>query len=144
MTAIRSRETKPETLLREILANVFPGRKIVEHPNLPGRPDFYLPGLRLAVFADGCFWHGCPAHGRKPEDNADYWGPKLERNRKRDRIVIRILRKSGFKAVRVWEHELKEGVPARRKLKRAVARSEEIPRTPVEDYVPANTVGGQL
>lgn len=121
MAAIRSRGTKPELMMAEMLASLFPRRKVIEHPDLPGRPDFLLPGLKLAVFADGCFWHGCPKHGRRPEDNRDYWGPKLDRNRKRDRQSVRKLRAAGLKAVRVWEHELREETLARRKLRRAAS-----------------------
>jgi DNA mismatch endonuclease (patch repair protein) len=123
MSAIRSAGTKPERILGEILRETFPRRKIVERPvHLPGKPDYYLPGLRLAIFADGCFWHGCPAHGRTPGDNAHYWGPKLARNRQRDRLAVRTLRASGIVAVRIWEHDLKgSGAAARRKLRRRAA-----------------------
>jgi DNA mismatch endonuclease (patch repair protein) len=79
----------------------------VQHPDLPGRPDFYLPGLKLVAFSDGCFWHSCPKHGHIPSDNYIYWRPKLERNQKRDRQVTRDLRKQGLIVVRVWEHDLK-------------------------------------
>lgn len=121
MSAIRSGGTRPERMLGELLRETFPRRKIVERSaDLPGKPDFYLPGLRLAIFADGCFWHGCPAHGRTPGDNATYWGPKLARNKQRDRDATRRLRQSGIAAVRVWEHDLKgDGAAARRRLRRA-------------------------
>ena len=67
MAAIRSAGTSPERRLRAALRTMFPRRRIVERPDdLPGRPDFYLPGLKLAIFADGCFWHRCPTHGRVP------------------------------------------------------------------------------
>lgn len=66
-----------------------------------------VPGLRLAIFADGCFYHGCPEHGHLPKSNLEYWLPKLARNRKRDRVSRRALRKMGFAVWRFWEHELK-------------------------------------
>ena len=106
MAAIRSQGTKPEARLGLALRSAFPRRKIVERPLLPGRPDFYMPGLRLAVFADGCFWHGCPKHGRTPGDNAEYWEPKLARNIARAREVRRQLKLSRISSVRLWEHDL--------------------------------------
>lgn len=113
MSAIRSSGTEPERRLLSAIHEAFPRRKIVERPNLPGKPDYFLPGLKLAVFADGCFWHGCPKHGRYPGDNADYWRPKLARNAARDRRVTRELRRRGIIVVRVWEHDLKREVPRR-------------------------------
>lgn len=123
MSAIRSGGTKPERVLGDLLRATFPRRKIVERPReLPGKPDYYLPGLRLAVFADGCFWHGCPIHGRTPGDNPGYWGPKLERNKKRDRDATKHLRQLGIHTVRIWEHDLKKGAAgAQRKLSRRSA-----------------------
>lgn len=125
MAAIRSRGTSPERLLGELLRAEFPRRKVVTHPSsLPGRPDFFLPGLRLALFADGCFWHGCPIHGRVPGDNRAYWEPKLARNRARDRKAVRELRRQDVRVLRVWEHHLRRD-PAyvRRRLRRVVTAS---------------------
>jgi DNA mismatch endonuclease (patch repair protein) len=107
MAAIRSTGTAAERRLALVIQEAFPRRQVVERPDLSGTPDYFLPGLRLAVFADGCFWHGCPKHGRVPEDNADYWGPKLARNKQRDKRVTRELRASDIRVVRVWDHELK-------------------------------------
>jgi len=75
---------------------------------LPGRPDYYLPGFRLAIFADGCFWHSCPVHGRLPEDNRDYWQSKLSRTVARDREVAIELREMGVRSIRLWEHDLRK------------------------------------
>jgi DNA mismatch endonuclease (patch repair protein) len=61
---------------------------------------------KLAVFVDGCFWHGCPRHFIKPRNNAAFWRKKIAANRTRDRLVTRTLRQLGWKVVRVWEHEL--------------------------------------
>lgn len=74
---------------------------------LPGRPDFVFLRLRVALFVDGCFWHGCPRHSRTPVTNSDFWREKIERNITRDRKVNNELRKRGWKIVRVWHHELK-------------------------------------
>lgn len=82
------------------------------------RKDHFLPirgarGVRVdiafiragvAVFIDGCFWHGCPDHGHAPRRNTDYWGPKLARNRARDKLVTEQLVEDGWRVVRVWEH----------------------------------------
>lgn len=71
------------------------------------KPDFVFSRLRVAVFVDGCFWHGCPRHGTQPKTNVRFWRDKIARNRTRDRQVNRLLRKLGWRVVRVWEHELK-------------------------------------
>jgi DNA mismatch endonuclease (patch repair protein) len=68
------------------------------------RPDIVFTRAQVAVFVDGCFWHSCPDHGSQPTRNADYWRPKLERNRQRDVLVSRVLRSGGWRVVRVWEH----------------------------------------
>ena len=77
------------------------------HRPLPGRPDFAFPKLRVAIFVDGCFWHGCPRHGTLPRTNARFWREKIARNRERDREVNRELRHRGWRVVRIWEHELR-------------------------------------
>ena len=76
-----------------------------KHP-LPGKPDFVFPRLRLAVFVDGCFWHGCPLHATQPRQNAEFWRTKIARNQERDRLVARKLRARGWRVLRFWEHEL--------------------------------------
>jgi DNA mismatch endonuclease (patch repair protein) len=77
------------------------------HLPLPGRPDFTFRRLRLVVFVDGCFWHGCPQHGTLPRQNGRFWRQKISRNRERDREVSRELRRRGWRVIRIWEHELK-------------------------------------
>jgi DNA mismatch endonuclease (patch repair protein) len=71
-----------------------------------GKPDFVFPKERVAVFVDGCFWHGCPSHGRMPKSNKKFWREKITRNMRRDRKVSRTLRSRGWHVVRVWEHAL--------------------------------------
>jgi DNA mismatch endonuclease, patch repair protein len=73
---------------------------------LAGKPDFVFPADRLAVFVDGCFWHGCKTHSKPPQSNCDYWDKKLRRNRQRDQAVTFILRKRGWRVLRLWEHDL--------------------------------------
>jgi DNA mismatch endonuclease (patch repair protein) len=70
-----------------------------------GKPDFVFPKLKLAVFVDGCFWHGCPKHGTQPKNNATYWRFKIARNQSRDQLVTRKLRALGWRVLRIWEHE---------------------------------------
>ncbi len=69
-------------------------------------PDFVFPKLRVAVFVDGCFWHGCPHHATQPKNNAPFWRTKLAANQTRDRLVNRTLRARGWKVLRLWEHDL--------------------------------------
>jgi DNA mismatch endonuclease, patch repair protein len=72
-----------------------------------GKPDFVFRKQRLAVFVDGCFWHGCPRHANLPVGNREFWQRKLDANRKRDRRVTRELRRRGWRVLRIWEHELR-------------------------------------
>ena len=72
------------------------------------RPDFIFPKLRVTVFVDGCFWHGCPKHGTQPKGNRAFWKKKFAANKARDRRVNRMLRRAGWRVLRIWEHELKQ------------------------------------
>jgi DNA mismatch endonuclease (patch repair protein) len=76
------------------------------HLSVFGNPDFVFPKLHLAIFVDGCFWHGCPLHGSLPETNRKFWERKLERNKTRDRLVNRALKAKGWIILRLWQHEL--------------------------------------
>jgi DNA mismatch endonuclease (patch repair protein) len=115
MAAIRSRGNKDTELkLAAILraAGITGWRR---HQALIGRPDFVFRRARVAIFVDGCFWHGCPRHGRNPGSNRDYWLPKLRRNKKRDAAVARHLVQTGWSVLRLWEHDLlKPGAVVRR------------------------------
>jgi DNA mismatch endonuclease (patch repair protein) len=71
-----------------------------------GNPDFVFPQIRLALFVDGCFWHCCPRHSTQPVGNRSFWAAKLARNRERDRLVNRTLKKAGWRVLRIWQHEL--------------------------------------
>jgi|GEM_PF-671402 len=120
MSRIRSTGTTPERRLGELLRLMFPDEELVEHPkDLHGKPDFWLPGLRLALFSDGCFFHKCPKHFIMPENNRPYWEPKLARNRARDRQADVALKAQGIKPIRIWEHDLRKDLTkARRKIRR--------------------------
>lgn len=77
---------------------------------LPGRPDLVFARAHLAVFVDGCFWHGCPRHHRLPATRRAFWREKVRANRARDRRVDRQLRALGWRVLRVWEHALRARV----------------------------------
>ena len=79
------------------------------HPtDVLGKPDFAFVGERIAVFVDGCFWHGCSAHRSIPETNREFWEGKIDANAKRDRQVTARLKRDGWKVLRFWEHDLKQ------------------------------------
>lgn len=108
MAAIRRRDTKPERHVRARLHASGFRYRVELRLDLPTgrvRPDIVFTRHRIAVFIDGCFWHCCPEHGRAPDVNGDYWGPKLARNVERDRAADEILHDAGWHVVRVWEHE---------------------------------------
>jgi DNA mismatch endonuclease (patch repair protein) len=69
------------------------------------RPDVVFRRARVAVFIDGCFWHGCPVHGTRPRSNTAYWDTKIARNRARDERADTALTAAGWRVVRLWEHE---------------------------------------
>ncbi len=104
MARVRSRDTGLELRLRKSLWRA--GLRYRLRPRLPGTPDLSFAAARVAVFVDGCFWHGCPAHYSRPATNVDFWNAKLERNRARDLRVDDELRALGWTVCRVWEHEL--------------------------------------
>ena len=107
MSAIRSKNTKPEVKLRKAL--FAEGHRFRIHYKLLGSPDIVFPGKRVAIFVDGCFWHMCPKHGHLPKSNKAFWRKKLERNVSRDKRYDRKLRMEGWKVIHVWEHDLKYG-----------------------------------
>lgn len=110
MQGNRRRDTRPEKRLRSALFALglrfrvdYPIR--VSQQSRSIRPDIVFTGAKLAVFVDGCFWHGCPEHGTKPQRNNQYWAAKLARNRDRDQRYDALLAASGWTVMRVWEHE---------------------------------------
>jgi DNA mismatch endonuclease (patch repair protein) len=75
---------------------------------LAGKPDFVFRAARVAMFVDGCFWHGCARCYRRPSSRRAYWDAKVTRNKQRDKTVNRLLRQKGWRVLRIWEHELKD------------------------------------
>lgn len=80
-------------------------RRLRAHRRPPYRADIVFTNRHIAIYLDGCFWHGCPDHGSAPTANADYWLPKLDRIRARDQDVTRKLQDAGWTVLRFWEHE---------------------------------------
>lgn len=111
MSRIRSRDTKPERLLRSALWRLGYRYRIAPK-NIPGRPDIVFKRARLAVFVDGCFWHGCPAHYQRPKNRSRWWRNKLLQNRARDKKVNTLLRAEGWRVIRFWEHSVEKNVGA--------------------------------
>jgi len=107
MLGNKARDTKPELAVRRLLhAHGFRYRVNFRlDPSLRRTADIVFTRCRVAVFIDGCFWHGCPLHGTSPKANAEYWGPKLARNVERDLETTAFLTASGWTVLRFWEHE---------------------------------------
>ena len=110
MARVRSKDTDLEMTLRRRLWHS--GLRYRLRPKLPGTPDLAFMRSKVAVFVDGCFWHGCPQHHTFPVTNASFWRKKLKRNMDRDRRVDRELLEMGWEVIRVWEHEVKEDCKA--------------------------------
>ena len=109
MKAVRNRDTAPEIRLRRHLWKM--GFRYRKHPRIAAtRPDLAFMGPRVAVFVDGCFWHGCPRHYVTPVGNGAFWKEKLRRNRKRDQIVAGRLEDEGWMVLRVWECDVNRRV----------------------------------
>lgn len=107
MAAIAGKNNK-STELRLRMYFVRAGIKgWVLHPkSIIGNPDFYFSIPRIAIFVDGCFWHGCPKCGHIPKTRAQFWDAKIKRNKLRDKQISSNLKKQGIFVLRFWEHEL--------------------------------------
>jgi DNA mismatch endonuclease, patch repair protein len=108
MRAIRSRATGPELIVRRIARTIAPGYRL-NRKDIPGSPDLAWNGVKRAVFVNGCFWHGhdCRHGSRVPKENRDYWVAKIAMNRARDARNMAALDTLGWKALVIWECELK-------------------------------------
>jgi DNA mismatch endonuclease (patch repair protein) len=115
MSAIRSENTKPEIVLRKALwARGLRFRKYYCKEKI----DIAFPSKKLAIFVDGCFWHGCPIHSHLPKSHKDYWHPKLKKNMERDQAKNRRLKAEGWKVLRFWEHEVEDPAKILNKVQR--------------------------
>src|SRR5713226_6452334 len=107
MSKIRSRGNRStEKRLRACFVRRGIKGWTVQAEDVLGKPDFIFPFVRLAIFVDGCFWHGCSQCARPPHSNKKYWREKVARNRIRDKQVSGILRRAGWHVMRMWEHEV--------------------------------------
>lgn len=122
MSRVRSRGNRATELRLISLFRVYHITGWRRGARVPGRPDFVFHASKVVMFVDGCFWHGCPRHGRIPKTRVAFWKAKLARNAQRDREVRSLLRKCGWRVVRVWEHELARKGEARlgRRIQRAL------------------------
>lgn len=108
MQGNRRTDTGPEMALRRVLHALglrYRKDRVIQAGALKVKADVVFPRQRVAVFVDGCYWHGCPEHCRMPARNANYWNAKIARNRARDERVTRELQAAGWHVLRVWEHE---------------------------------------
>lgn len=109
MRAIKSRGNRStEARLRASLVRSGVRGWKLHDVSLSGTPDFAFHKKRIAVFVDGCFWHGCPMCYRRPHSSQGYWDAKMHRNQARDRRVDARLKDEGWSVIRVWEHSLIE------------------------------------
>lgn len=103
MAKIKGKNTTPELLMKPLM-------KVLGFTHQPkgviGKPDFASKKLKVAIFIDGCFWHGCPKHYKTPKSNKEYWVEKITSNKNRDRKNQRALSKNGWKVIRIWEHAI--------------------------------------
>ncbi|KJK55182.1 DNA mismatch repair protein Vsr [Saccharothrix sp. ST-888] len=107
MQAIKARDTKPELLIRQILHAQGLRYRVAARPlpHLRRTADIVFGPTKVAVFIDGCYWHGCPTHYVPPKTNQGYWSEKVVRNMERDRDTDSQLTEAGWLVLRFWEHE---------------------------------------
>jgi DNA mismatch endonuclease, patch repair protein len=125
MAAIRSKDTKPELIVRRLVHSL--GYRYRLHArDLPGKPDLVLRPKRKVIFVHGCFWHLHPdkacLNARKPKSNKSYWGPKLSRNVKRDAEHIAALQADGWRVLVIWECETKVLASLKKRLMKFLKR----------------------
>ena len=118
MRAVKSRDTGPEKAVRS-LAHRMGYRFRLHRADLPGKPDLAFPGRRAVVFVHGCFWHGhdCKRGARTPKTNTEYWTAKIARNAARDRDQLSSLKRLGWRALVVWECQLRNEPAVRSRLR---------------------------
>ncbi len=107
MSKVRSKDSKIEVEFRKKLwRKGF--RYLKNSTKYFGNPDLVLPKYETVIFIDSCFWHGCKKHGTTPETRKKFWTGKIARNKQRDKEVNRYYKKTEWKAIRIWEHDLKK------------------------------------
>lgn len=119
MRSIKSAHTRPERRLRALLSAMKYSGWRLNPQDIPGKPDIAFIDKKVAIFVDGCFWHGCPICNRPiPVTNRAYWEIKIQGNIDRDKNYDKHLRGIGWKVIRIWEHEIKKGDPWKKFVKR--------------------------
>ncbi len=103
MSTIRSRNTAPELRIKKLMQAL---NFRYQPKGIYGKPDFANRKEKIAVFIDGCFWHGCQIHYKTPTSNVDFWKRKVSTNIKHDRKVSYVLRVEGWRVIRIWEHSI--------------------------------------
>jgi DNA mismatch endonuclease (patch repair protein) len=106
MSRIRCKGTKPEGFVERLLTES--GISFEKHPKLYGRPDFVISEKRIVIFTDGDFWHGYRMGPKKLATMEEFWRVKISGNRARDRKVNAMLRREGWKIIRIWEHDIRK------------------------------------
>ncbi|MHB8152811.1 MAG: very short patch repair endonuclease [Vulcanimicrobiaceae bacterium] len=123
MSLVRSRDTAPELLVRRLLSDEGV-RYRLHRRDLPGRPDLYVPRLRLAIFVNGCFWHGhACARGRRPKTNVAFWDQKISINIARDTAAQARLLETGIKTIVLWTCQLDAAARICRRVSRRYRRA---------------------
>ncbi|SHL13555.1 very short patch repair endonuclease [Alicyclobacillus tolerans] len=128
MSAVRSNNTSLELRVRrELWRRGFQFRTNVK--DLPGKPDIAIKKLKLVIFIDSCFWHGCPEHVRMPKSNVEYWTTKIEKNKTTDKTITEHYQAMGWHIVRIWEHDVKSNFEnTMDKLVKVIRKLKQIPR----------------
>jgi len=122
MSRIRGKDTGPELLLRKSLWDM--GFRYRVHYRLPGRPDIVFVSKKIAIFVDGCFWHGCPEHGVRPKTNSSFWNSKIQGTISRDKKNQQQLKNEGWMVLRFWEHEIERDLDkVLRRLERTLSKN---------------------
>lgn len=105
MASIKGRNTKPEIIVRKLLwSNGH--RYRIHNKKVFGIPDISNKNKKIAIFIDGCFWHGCSSCYKEPRTNVAYWRTKIMNNKKRRQEIIKKLRKDGWRILEFWEHRI--------------------------------------
>ena len=122
MRAVKGKNTKPEIAVRKLIWAAG-HRYRLNARDLPGAPDIVMRPRKAAVFVHGCFWHGhdCKRGARMPKANAAYWRAKIARNMARDKAALAALKKQGWRALVIWECQMKDEVALKRRLARFLA-----------------------
>src|SRR5579872_2359141 len=112
MGRVRRSGTHCELTLRKALHRAGYRYRLASGTALPGTPDLVLSRFKVAIFVDGCFWHGCEKHGSQPKTNTPFWKAKIAANQRRDQRVDLSLQRLGWNVIRVWEHDISRNLPA--------------------------------